>query len=352
MSTPEEIKLPVCKINFVEFTTKKCYNGLMFNGTEGVEYMNVKRFFTHPLGILASAVFATFLWGSAFPFIKLSYAALEIEAHEIGEQMLFAGYRFLLAGLMIVLFFSLLGKRMTFQKSSAGTVIKIGLFQTFLQYVCFYIGLSYSTGIQGAIISGSSSFFQIVIAHFYYKDDSFSVRKAIGLSIGFIGVIAVNITRGQLELDFGVGELLLLMAALIYSYGNIMAKEGSRTIDVGYLTAYQMIFGSFGLLIIGIVQTGIMPFSFDGQTIAMLLYLSFLSAAGFLVWNTVMKYNKVGKVSMYMFLIPVFGVLLSGLILGEEIHSLVLFGLACVAAGIVIVNRAPKEKSGVAKKVS
>ena len=42
-----------------------------------------------------------------------------------------------------------------------------------------------------------------------------------------------------------------------------------------------------------------------------------------------MKYNKVGKVSMYMFFIPVFGVLLSSMILGEAIHSFVLLGLAC-----------------------
>ncbi|WP_028402277.1 DMT family transporter [Ectobacillus panaciterrae] len=314
--------------------------------------MNTQRFFTHPFGVLASALFATFLWGSAFPFIKLSYAALNIGPQEIGEQMLFAGYRFFLAGLIIVLFFTLLGKKMTFQPQTVGTVVKIGLFQTFLQYVCFYIGLSYSTGIQGAIISGSSSFFQILIAHFYYKDDGLNVRKAVGLLIGFTGVVIVNLTKGHLELNFGIGEFLLLMAAFIYSYGNILAKEGSRTIEVGYLTAYQMIFGSLGLLVLGIVQVGAMPFSFDLNTMLMLLYLSFLSAAGFLVWNTVMKYNKVGKVSMYMFLIPVFGVMLSSLILGEEIHSLVLVGLACVAAGIVIVNRTPREKAVQVKKIS
>ncbi|MFX3625527.1 MAG: DMT family transporter [Ectobacillus sp.] len=307
--------------------------------------MRAQQFFTHPLGVFVSAVFATFLWGSAFPFIKLSYEELQIEPQEIGEQILFAGYRFLLAGIMIVAFFTILGKSMVFKAKTAGEIIKIGLFQTFLQYVCFYIGMSYSTGIQGAIISGASSFFQIVLAHFLYRDDALNIRKAIGLFIGFVGVIVVNLTRGKLELNFGIGELLLLMAALLYSYGNILAKEGSRKIDVGYLTAYQMIFGAFGLLMIGTWQAGPLPFSFDMKAMLMLLYLSFLSAAGFLIWNTVMKYNKVGKVSMYMFLIPVFGVMLSSLILGEEIHSFVLVGLACVGSGIVIVNRAQQEKA-------
>ncbi|MFD3448194.1 DMT family transporter [Microbacteriaceae bacterium 4G12] len=314
--------------------------------------MNTKRFFTHPLGVLASALFATFLWGSAFPFIKLSYGQLHISHGEIGKQILFAGYRFFLAGLMLIFFLTILGKKMTFQPKTAGALVKIGMFQTFLQYICFYIGLSYSTGIQGAIISGTSSFFQIFMAHFFYKDDALSVRKIVGVFVGFCGVVLVNVTKGKLELSFGIGEWLLLCAALMYSYGNILAKEGSKKMDVGYLTAYQMIIGSLGLLAIGTSQVGLMPFTFTVQTIGMLLYLSFLSAAGFLVWNTIMKYNKVGKISMYMFLIPVFGVILSSVMLGETIHSFVLLGLGCVVAGIVIVNRTPGGKTEKIKQVS
>ncbi|MDC2865397.1 DMT family transporter [Bacillus sp. BP-3] len=307
--------------------------------------MKTERFFTHPLGVFIAALSATFLWGSAFPFIKLSYIQLDIQPHEVGEQILFAGYRFFLAGVMLLFFFKLLGRNLSFQKGTMKQLVQIGLFQTFLQYVCFYIGLSYSTGIEGAVISGTSSFFQIVLAHFLYKDDSLNMRKIIGVSIGFCGVILVNIPKGDMNFHFGIGELLLLSAAMLYSYGNILAKEGSKTMDVGYMTAYQMIIGSLGLLFIGVLQVGFMPFTFDMQTLLMLLYLSFLSAAGFCIWNTVMKYNKVGKVSMYMFFIPVFGVILSSLILGEAIHSFVLFGLACVATGIIIVNRTRSERN-------
>ncbi|MEH7461511.1 DMT family transporter [Bacillus thuringiensis] len=307
--------------------------------------MKAERFFTHPLGVFVAALSATFLWGSAFPFIKLSYVQLDIQPHEVGEQILFAGYRFFLAGMMLLFFFKLLGRNVSFQKGTTKQLVQIGLFQTFLQYVCFYIGLSYSTGIEGAVISGTSSFFQIVFAHFLYKDDSLNMRKIIGVSIGFCGVILVNIPKGDMNFHFGIGELLLLGAAMLYSYGNILAKEGSKTMDVGYMTAYQMIIGSLGLLFIGIFQVGLMPFTFHMQTLLMLLYLSFLSAAGFCIWNTVMKYNKVGKVSMYMFFIPVFGVILSSLILDEAIHSFVLFGLACVATGIIIVNRTRGERN-------
>ncbi|HDR4572072.1 DMT family transporter [Bacillus cytotoxicus] len=307
--------------------------------------MKTEKFFTHPIGVCIAAIAATFLWGSAFPFIKLSYAELGIQPHEVGEQILFAGYRFFLSGVILLFFFKALGKDLYFKKETTKQVVQIGLFQTFLQYVCFYIGISYSSGIEGAIISGTSSFFQILIAHFLYKDDALNIRKIIGVSIGFCGVILVNVpSDGSFTFHFGIGSVLLLGAAMMYSYGNILAKEGSKTLDVGYMTAYQMIFGSIGLLCIGIFQVGFMPFIFTTKAFFMFLYLSFLSAAGFCIWNTVMKYNKVGKVSMYMFFIPMFGVLLSSMMLGEAIHSFVLYGLACVAAGIIVVNRTPKEQ--------
>ncbi len=99
--------------------------------------MKTEKFFTHPIGVFIAAIVATFLWGSAFPFIKLSYAELGIQPQEVGEQILFAGYRFLLSGVMLLLFFKVLGKDMSFKKGTGKQLIQIGLFQTFLQYICF-----------------------------------------------------------------------------------------------------------------------------------------------------------------------------------------------------------------------
>ncbi|MEH7884131.1 DMT family transporter [Bacillus sp. JJ1609] len=301
--------------------------------------MTTKDFFTHPLGITVSAAGATLLWGSAFPFIKLSYKSLDIRPEEMGEQMLFAGYRFLLAGLLILILFLLLKRNMKFRPDTTLPLLKIGLFQTFLQYVLFYIGLSYSTGIQGSIIAGTTSFFQILLAHLLYPDDRMNRLKVGGLMIGFTGVIFANWPNGEYEIHFGIGEVLLMLAMLAGAYGNILAKQGSAKMEVIYMTAYQMILGSIGLVAIGGFSVGLVPFSFDLKSILMLVYLAFLSAAGFILWNNVMKYNQVGKVSLYLFLVPVFGVILSSILLDEPLHYFVIAGLILVVAGIVLVNR-------------
>lgn len=305
---------------------------------KGGESVTAKKFFTHPFGVISSAIITTFLWGSAFPFIKLSYEHLEIGKTDIWEQMLFAGYRFFLASLLIIIFFTLLGRKLTFKRDTVLVVGKVGLFQTFLQYVLFYIGLSYSTGVQGSIIAGTTSFFQLLAAHFMYKNDRLSFRKILGVTVGFAGVIIVNITKGTLSLHLGIGEILLLIAMAFGGYGNVFAKEAAKKVDVASLTAYQMMMGSIGLLLIGGVAVGFLPFHFNLLTFGMLLYLSLLSSVGFILWNNVMKYNQVGKVSMYLFLVPVFGVMLSSFMLHETLSYLVFIGLMMVTSGIIIVN--------------
>lgn len=301
--------------------------------------MTAERFFTSKIGVILAAVLCTALWGSAFPVIKMSYEVLQIEQGDTAAQVLFAGYRFFLAAILIFIFMLMIKRKVTYQKGTIKPLLTIGFFQTFFQYILFYIGLSYSTGIQGAIIAGTISFFQIILAHFMYQDDKISVRKTVGLMIGFTGVVLVNITRGTFEFQYGFGEVCLTIAMISCAYGNILARNGAQKMNVIYLTAYQMGLGGAALLIVGIIFAGWMPFQFTPYSLGLLLYLAILSSAGFVIWNNIMKYNYVGQVSMYLFLIPVFGVILSSILLNEVIHMFVVLGLLFVTSGIIIVNR-------------
>jgi drug/metabolite transporter (DMT)-like permease len=65
-----------------------------------------------------------------------------------------------------------------------------------------------------------------------------------------------------------------------------------------------------------------------------------------------MKYNQVGKVSMYLFLVPVFGVILSSIMLNEVLSYLVFIGLIMVTSGIIIVNYQKDQRSTHMKSAS
>lgn len=303
--------------------------------------MTAEKFYTHPLGIFIASVGATLLWGSAYPFIKLSYEALDIHASETFEQLLFAGYRFTLAGLLVLLFMMVRRERLGYQRGSGTLVGGIAMLQTVLQYAFFYAGMSMSAGMAGAVIAGAISFFQILLAHFFYKDDRIGPSTAVGLLVGFTGLIVLALSKenGDSRFLFSAGELLLIAAALSNASANLLSRRAAAVYSVSYINGYQMLLGGIILCAMSVWQTGLAPFVFDWVSLLILLHLSLVSALGFLLWNNVMKYNRVGSVSMYLFLIPVFGVLQSALLLSERLHAAVLLALVLVSLGIVIVNR-------------
>ncbi|GAE25623.1 transporter [Halalkalibacter wakoensis JCM 9140] len=300
--------------------------------------MNAKLFFTSPIGILLTACFVCFLWGSSFPLIKIAYEVFMIEDTDTYTQILFAGYRFFLASLLLFLFLYLKQRHIRYLQGSLPAIIQIGFFQTALQYLMLHVGVSMTSGIESSILTGSTTFFSIVIAHFMYVNDRLNWQKTIGLLFGFIGVVLAT-GNGSLGFSFGFGAIALLIAAMSNAMGGILAKNKAKKLHPLYLTTYQMLLGSLFLLTVGSVGSGFVPLTITKQSLGLLLYLAFVSAAGFFLWNTLMKYNNVGKISMYYFLIPVFGVIQSAWYLGETLNPIVFLSLLFVIIGILVVNK-------------
>ena len=110
-----------------------------------------------PLPLTVTAVFCTLLWGSAAPFIKWGYDLFSIL--QTGDILVFAGIRFLLAGLLVILAGSLLqGKLLTAGKAVMTPVLTLAFFQTFGQYFLYYLGVSQASGVDSAVITGTGAF--------------------------------------------------------------------------------------------------------------------------------------------------------------------------------------------------
>nr|CBX74129.1 hypothetical protein YEW_FX24650 [Yersinia enterocolitica W22703] len=96
--------------------------------------------FTNKKFVFLVATFCCLLWGSAYPAIKNGYALFHIAADDIPSKMVFAGYRFLLAGLVLLLFAVASGKAIgRLKKSQYKQIAILGLTQTTLQYVFFIL---------------------------------------------------------------------------------------------------------------------------------------------------------------------------------------------------------------------
>lgn len=304
--------------------------------------MNREKFYTNRRNIVLLATLCCFLWGSAYPAIKGGYELFNISGGDIPSKLIFAGYRFALAGI-IVLWVQIISKKNIFvlNKKEIVQVTLLGIFQTTLQYIFFYIGLAYTTGIRSSIINGTGAFFSILLAHFIYKNDRLNVNKIVGCIVGFIGVIIVNL-NGQdfFASSFSIqGEGFVMLAALILSASSIYGKKITQNQDASIITGYQLFIGGLILLLLGYISGGCLS-GFTLKSTSLLIYMALLSSVAFAVWTQLLKYNKVGIISIFNFLVPVFGSLLSAIFLGENIFDIkILISLIFVCLGIYMVYK-------------
>lgn len=298
----------------------------------------MERFYQNTAARTILALVCCALWGSAFPCIKIGYEMFHIEG--AGSQILFAGYRFFLAGIFAYAAACITERRLvTIKRSSVPYVFGQGILQTTIQYVCFYIGLAHTTGAKGSVINASNAFFSIIMAHFFMKSEKMTWRKGLGCLVGFAGVVVINMAPGAWGSGFALnGEFLVLLCSFAYGTSSVTLKLISDRETPTAITAFQLLFGGGVLILIGLVSGGSV-YGFHMKSTLLLVYMALLSTVSFSLWAALLKYNPVGKVSIFGFSIPVFGVALSAVFLHERIVSVQnLAALVLVSIGIIIVN--------------
>ncbi|MEJ8812043.1 DMT family transporter [Variovorax ureilyticus] len=302
---------------------------------------NHRAFFSDRKVVFLFASLCCLLWGSAFPAIKNGYVLFQIAPDDIPSQLLFAGYRFLFAGLVLLVVAAFSRKAIFgFDRRSLGQMTLLGLTQTSLQYLFFYLGLAHTTGVKSSIMNATGTFFSVLLAHFIYHNDRLSFNKVLGCVVGFVGVMVVNFGRGAMEFDFTLlGEGSVVLAALVLSAASIYGKKLSQRIDSVVLTGYQLAIGGATLLLIGFALGGALREPTLGGLV-LLGYLVVLSSAAFSLWTTLLKYNRVSMVTVFNFMVPIFGTLLSALFLDERfLEWKNALALLLVCAGIWLVTR-------------
>lgn len=293
----------------------------------------------NPAAVCALALLCCALWGSAFPCIKLGYEWLDIEG--TGSQILFAGYRFFLSGIFTFVIGCVIERKfLTMKRSSVWHIFRQGLLQTTVQYVCFYIGLAYATGAKSSIINASQGFVAIIASHFMLKSEKMTWKKAAGCVLGLTGVVVVNLAPGAWGSGFSLkGEGMIVLCTVVHGISMVLLKMISDEESPMTITAYQTLTGGALLVLTGAAAGGHVG-GFTAKSVILLIYMALLSTAAFSIWTILMKYNPVGKVAVYTFTIPIFGVALSGLLLGEQVLEMKnLIALVLVSAGIIIVNK-------------
>ena len=223
--------------------------------------------------------------------------------------------------------------------SQWAALFSLGLTGVFLYNFVFLTGLSWTSATNGSLIVAFNPLLTAVLSALWLKE---RVRpfQAAGFLLALLGV-GVVVTTGSLEvlrrLTFNPGDLLMLGAPLAWALYTIFGKKVLAWFAPLPATAYAALFGTLLLLpaaaIEGSLLTGTARLSVYGWL--SVLQLALLgTVVGFVWWYDGVAELGAARASVFVNLVPVFGVLLSALILSERLTVSQLAGGILVVAGV------------------
>ncbi len=293
--------------------------------------------FSFLAGILS--VFLCVIFGSNAVAIKLAFSGVGVFTT--------ATIRFSLAALTIYLWARLSGQTIGLKKGQLHQVLILAALFA-IQLSMFYFGISKSNASRGALLSNLLPFWVLFLAHFFIPGDRITRRKLLGILLGFGGVAFMFAETKGVAAGFRAGDLIILAATFIWACNVIYLKRIIGAFSPFQVTLYSMAFSVPVFFLEALLWDKPMLLQLDVKVAVAVLYQSLITTAfGFVAWNTLLQ--KYGAVALhsFIFIMPIAGVALGGLVLGEPITLKILIALALIVAGILVVHLKPRKEQPV-----
>jgi drug/metabolite transporter (DMT)-like permease len=288
-----------------------------------------------PLLAIVFVAFLCILFGANTVAIKISLSGLGVFTT--------AGIRFSLSALTILAWAIFTRQPIKIKMGQLHQLLIISAI-FFIQLSLFYTGLSKTHASRGTLMANMQPFFVLFLAHFFIPGDQISKRKLLGILLGFAGVAFVILDKKGISSELKIGDLIILGAAFTWACNGVYTKKILAGLQPFQVVLYPTLLSGPLFLVAGFLSGEVMVNRLDYSIIFSVLYQVLVATSfGFVAWNTMLK--KYGAVSLhsFIFLMPVSGVTLGGIVLGEPITGNIVTALILIVAGILIVNMKPKK---------
>ena len=309
--------------------------------------MKEKSLYGHKIYSILFALVVCLFWGSLYPCISMGDDMFGYDAKHIPSVMLFAGLRFLVCGIVMTAGVSVRDKKIKLpDKVSILPILAVAFTTIVIHYSFQYMGVSLievNASSKSAILKQIGYLFISCFAFLFVKEDKFSVRKVIGGTLGFCGIIVVNLDG--LKFSVGIGEVCIICASVLSVAGTVISKHVYKKLDTSYVVAYSQLIGGIVLTLAGLALGGKLT-TITLRSVLLLCYMCFASITAYLLWGKLIKYNDVSKMSILKYFEPVFGVFISGVVLKtDSVYKLeYFFALLIILVAILVANLDVKKK--------
>ena len=281
-------------------------------------------------------VLAASFWGGNFNIAR----AFNLEIPPMGLSF----WRWAVAGLILLPFVwrpmrqQWVAFKQHFPLVSALGILGVAGFNTLV-----YLGLQTTTATNGVLMQSVNPIFIIILSSLLLGEFA-SKRQWLGIFISLLGVLAILI-QGQLanllKLDFHAGDLIILLAVLDWSLYTVLLRKLPNELKGLPILGYTIAIGVLGILPLylyeALMTSRSMPVSWI--SISSVLYVAiFPSVLSYLFWNHGTQRIGANRAGQFAHVVPISGIIIAVLLLGEQLHLYHLLGISLVAVGIVLAN--------------
>lgn len=292
--------------------------------------------------VQASLVVAMAIWGLNVAVVKQLTGSF--------DSTMLAALRMLVA--VAALTGILLWKRCAFAVVSGRQLLALGVcgvLMVYLNQLFFAEGLMRSTATNGALIMALSPLVSALLASFMFKE-KFSLQRLAGVALGFGGVAAVVLSHPGAGLSHaGTGDLLLVAGVVSFAIGGALVQRLARGLHPLVISWAVYVIGTCMLVLQALVGGSRWSYAtvFPGWWEWGLIVFSGVMATALsnLLWNRAIATIGVARTAVFLYWVPVFGVLFAALLLGERLTPWHLAGFAAVMAGTFLGTRQPPHSS-------
>ena len=278
-------------------------------------------------------VFLSILWGGSFFFAKIAVDELPPLTLALGR-----------VGIAAALLAVLAGRAGLVSLARAWPAFAVlGLLNNVIPFTLIFWGQTHIPSGLASIFNATTPIFTALIAHFATRDEKLDAAKLVGVTTGFVGVVAM--LGPEVLGDIGVGlwaQLACLVAAVSYAvagiWGRGLARLPAVTVAAGQLIAASVVLAPLAMLVDRPWRLA-MP---SPAALAALLALAVLSTAlAYVIYFRILARAGATNLLLVTFLIPVSAILLGTAVLGERLAPHHFAGMAIIAVGLAAIDGRP-----------
>ncbi len=278
----------------------------------------------------------TFIWGSSFLWIKVA-------VQETGPLTVVT-IRLLFALAVLAPF--LIAKKPGLPRGRRmwGVLLIQGLISTAIPWFFITWAEQYIDSAVATVLNATVPLFTIVIAHLFLHDDRMTVRRVVGLLVGFAGVTVLvhdDLFSGIRAWDqSGVNLVLLgngavLVSSAFYAVSNVYARAKLRGVPSIIQAFYTMLLADMVMWMVAPMVE--VPFALPAQGLTWLAiaWLGVLGAGiSYLIYYYLLHTIGPTRISMVTYTIPVVGVTLGVVFLHERLDWALVVGTILIVSGL------------------